>query len=201
VGARGPGHTAAEFLRGVDGGSRLSCPTGLAGGARRPPDSSEILRPDPSAVATKIERMADRPFFQPEQAPRGVYRGDVCDLVYDLNPVPPNDQWIAEFRKELGSELEQIPGLNPGGSFLDSAQDTGCGSPVVAPDADGGRVVCTVTVKTSATVKQLASVDDAVFNALSNAGAAVQRADADLEDKLAQVRKRRADTCPNAEYR
>jgi hypothetical protein len=142
----------------VAGGSRLSCPTGFADGARRLPDSSETLRPDPSVVATKIERVADRPFFQPKQAPRGVYRGDVCDLVYDLTPVPHNDQWIAEFRKELVIELEQVPGLQPGG-FSDLPAPDEVGSAVVAPDAAGARVVCTVTVKTSASVEQLACVD------------------------------------------
>jgi hypothetical protein len=40
-----------------------------------------------------------------------------------------------------------------------------------------------------------------VFNALSNAGAAVEQGDAALEDKLAQVRKRRVEFWPDGQRR
>jgi hypothetical protein len=145
--------------------------------------------------------MADRPFFQPEHAPRGVFRGKVCDVVYDLTPVPRNDQWIQEFRKLLSSGLERIPGLKAGDFPKHYTNPEEVGSASVAPDPDGTKIVCTVTVSTSVTVEQLASVDDAMSYALKHASRAVDQADAELEDKLARVRQRRADIVPGAEQR
>ena len=48
---------------------------------------------------------------------------------------------------------------------------------------------------------ELTKVDDAVFNALSNAGAAVEYGAADLEYKLEQVRQRRRENWPDEQYR
>jgi hypothetical protein len=169
--------------------------------ARGRPDNlrREVSASGTSVLATKIERMPDRPFFQPEQAPRGVYRGKLCDVVYDLAPVPCNEQWIAEFRKLLVNELERIPGLKRDRSFLDSLAEEN--SLVVAPDPDGTKIVCTITVRTSVTAEQLVSVDDAVSYALKFASQAVDQADAELEDKLAHVRQRRADSVASAVQR
>jgi len=133
--------------------------------------------------------MADRPFFEPKQAPRGVYRGDVCDLVYDITPLPENrDGWLRQFEKKLEGELAHVRG--------DSDEET---SARVA--FEPSKITCTVTVDSFATVDELTKVDDAVFNALSNAGTAVEYGAADLEYKLEQVRQRRRENWPDEQYR
>ena len=142
-----------------------------------------------SVGATIVEGMADRPFFRPKQAPRGVYRGDVCDLVYEIAPVPEDrDCWLRHFQEELEGELAYARG--------DSHEER---SPRVTFAL--ATITCTVTVNSSATVDELMKVDDAMFNALSNAGAAVEAGAADLEHKLEQVRQRRRDNWPDERYR
>lgn len=130
--------------------------------------------------------MTDRPFFKPSEAPRGVYHGDVSDLVYEIAPVPETpetrDYWIEQFRKELGAELQNL-------SDIVTCQ------PRVQVHL-GGHVTCEVSVRTSASVQELCLVDDRVYNALSNVGASVDGGQRDLESKLDQVRNRRLKKWP-----
>ncbi len=45
---------------------------------------------DVSVCGTTVESTVHGTFFDPDTALRGVYRGEHCDLVYDIRPVPAN---------------------------------------------------------------------------------------------------------------
>lgn len=142
-----------------------------------------------SVAANKLESVDKQPFFDPRQAPRGIYRGDNCDLVYDLRPVPADPEpWITEFQRNLDKTLADV--VSTTSSFVRQQQ--------VTLDATEQKLVCTVTVKSSESVETLSDIDDAVFDALSHTASEFEFGPSNLEHKLQQVRARRRDNWPNA---
>lgn len=152
---------------------------------------------DLSVVRLMVERVSLRPFFDPTQSPRGVFLGDVCELVYDITPVPENlVGWLQLMRTQLTDELRQV-------GLVQSPRIT---SPPAAParvehDPASNQIVCTVSVPATVSVERLAEIDDAVFNALSNTAAVVSTGEYELENKLVRIRQRRHEYWPEERYR
>ncbi|WP_234843161.1 hypothetical protein, partial [Mycobacterium tuberculosis] len=63
------------------------------------------------------------------------------------------------------------------------------------------RIRFSVFVSTDVSAKDLCKLDDAVYNAVRNAGRAIENEQAALDHKLAEVRKRRMDTWDESYFR
>jgi hypothetical protein len=119
--------------------------------------------------------MSGRTFFSRTEAPIGVYNGEHVIIVYDLRPLPlwPN-YWIQALANHFHRQLSPAPKVDI--SVVDDC------------------IRFSVFVSTEASVEDLAKLDDVVYNAVKNAGRAIEDEQTALNQKLDRVRKRRVDT-------
>lgn len=96
-----------------------------------------------------------RPCFSRAEAPIGVYNGEQAIIVYDLRPVPHWPKyWIQALAKHFQRQLKPSPKIDI--SLLDD------------------RIRFSVFVSTDVSAKDLCKLDDAVYNAVRNAGRAIE---------------------------
>lgn len=121
-----------------------------------------------------------RPTFSRTAAPVGVYNGEQAIIVYDLRPLPPWPKyWINALTHHFHCQLHPAPNVDI--SVVDDC------------------LRFAVFVSNEVSVDDLCRLDDAVCNALKDAGDAFDRAQTDLNQKLDQVRKRRLERTENTE--
>ena len=120
--------------------------------------------------AQKDPPTSGRTFFSRTEAPIGVYNGEHAIVVYDLRPLPlwPN-YWIQALANRFHRQLSPAPKVDI--SVVDD---------------------CIRFSEVS--VEDRAKLDDVVYNAVKNAGRAIEDEQTALNQKLEQVRKRRMDT-------
>ena len=114
----------------------------------------------------------DRPRFSRAEAPIGIYDGEHAIIVYELRPIPLWPKyWIQALAKQFHRELDPAP-------KIDIALTDDC-------------IRFSVFVSNEVSVADLCKLDDAVYNAVDNAGRAIELEQTALNEKLDQVRKRR----------
>ena len=125
--------------------------------------------------AQKDPPTSGRTFFSRTEAPIGVYNGEDAIIVYDLRPLPlwPN-YWIQALANHFHRQLRPAPKVDI--SVVDDC------------------IRFSVFVSTEVSVEDLAKLDDVVYNAVKNAGRAIEDEQTALNQKLDRVRKRRMDT-------
>jgi hypothetical protein len=113
-----------------------------------------------------------RPCFNRAEAPVGVYNGEHAILVYDLRPVPPWPKyWIQALDNHFHRQLNPAPKVDI--SVVDDC------------------IRFSVFVSTEVSAEDLCKLDDAVYNAVRNAGRAIEEVQTALNQKLDEVRRRR----------
>jgi hypothetical protein len=120
------------------------------------------------------QRSPGRPCFSRADAPIGVYNGEQAIIIYDLRPVPRwPTYWIQALRTHFHRQLNPTPKVDI--SVVDDC------------------VRFSVFVSTEVSAEDLCKLDDAVYNAVTNAGRAIEDVQTALNQKLDEVRKRRMD--------
>ena len=113
-----------------------------------------------------------RPCLSRTEAPVGIYNGEHAIIVYQLRPIPLWPKyWMQALAKQFHRELDQAP-------KIDIALTDDC-------------IRFSVFVSNEVSVADLCKLDDAVYNAVDNAGRAIELEQTALNEKLDQVRKRR----------
>jgi hypothetical protein len=113
-----------------------------------------------------------RPCLSRTEAPVGIYNGEHAIIVYQLRPIPLWPKyWIQALAKQFHRELDPAP-------KIDIALTDDC-------------IRFSVFVSNEVSVADLCKLDDAVYNAVDNAGRAIEMEQTALNEKLDQVRKRR----------
>jgi len=120
------------------------------------------------------QRTPGRPCFSRAEAPIGVYNGEQAIIVYDLRPVP---LWPKYWVQALANHFHRQ--LNP--------------APKVDISVVDDCIRFSVFVSSEVSAEDLCKLDDAVYNAVRNAGRAVEDEQTALNQKLDAVRKRRMD--------
>jgi hypothetical protein len=116
-----------------------------------------------------------RPCFSRTEAPIGVYNGEHAIIVYDLRPLPLWPKyWIQALAIHFHRQLNPAPKVDI--SVVDDC------------------IRFSVFVSREVSVEDLCKLDDVVYNAVENAGRAIEGEQTALNQKLDQVRKRRMDT-------
>ena len=116
-----------------------------------------------------------RPCFSRAEAPIGVYNGEQAIIVYDLRPVPLWPKyWIQALANHFHRQLKPSPKIDI--SVVDDC------------------IRFSVFVSREVSVEDLCKLDDVVYNAVENAGRAIEGEQTALNQKLDQVRKRRMGT-------
>jgi hypothetical protein len=125
--------------------------------------------------AQKDQSASRRTFFSRTEAPIGVYNGEHAIIVYDLRPLPlwPN-YWIQALATHFHRQLNPAPKVDI--SVVDDC------------------IRFSVFVSTEVSVEDLSKLDDVVYNAVKNAGRAIEDKQTALNQKLDRVRKRRMNT-------
>ncbi|WP_204081059.1 hypothetical protein [Mycobacterium riyadhense] len=124
--------------------------------------------------AQKDQPTLGRTFFSRTEAPVGVYNGEHAIIVYDLRPLPPWPKyWIQALAKHFHRQLSPAPKVDI--SVVDDC------------------IRFSVFVSAEVSVEDLSKLDDAVYNAVKNAGRAIENEQIALNRKLARVRMRRMD--------
>ncbi|MCV7400836.1 hypothetical protein H7K24_11785 [Mycobacterium fragae] len=119
--------------------------------------------------------MTARPHFSRTEAPIGIYNGEHAIIVYELKPIPLWPKyWIRALASQFHRELDPAPKVDI--TMLDDC------------------IRFSVFVSPEVSVADLCKLDDAVYNAVDKAGRAIEDEQARLDEKLEQVRKRRAHT-------
>lgn len=119
--------------------------------------------------------MTARPHFSRTEAPIGIYNGEHAIIVYELKPIPLWPKyWIRALASQFHRELDPAPKVD-----ITMLEDCIRFSVFLSPEVS---------------VADLCKLDDAVYNAVDKAGRAIEDEQARLDEKLEQVRKRRADT-------
>jgi hypothetical protein len=113
-----------------------------------------------------------RPCLSRTEAPVGIYNGEHAIIVYQLRPIPLWPKyWMQALAKQFHRELDPAP-------KIDIALTDDC-------------IRFSVFVSNEVSVADLCKLDDAVHNAVDNAGRAIELEQTALNEKLDQVRKRR----------
>jgi hypothetical protein len=125
--------------------------------------------------ALKDPPTSGRTFFSRTESPIGVYNGEHAIIVYDLRPLPlwPN-YWIQALANHFHRQLSPAPKVDI--------------------SVVGDCIRFSVFVSTEVSVEDLTKLDDVVYNAVKNAGRAIEDEQTALNQKLDRVRKRRVDT-------
>lgn len=120
------------------------------------------------------QRTPGRPCFSRAEAPIGVYNGEQAIIVYDLRPVPLWPKyWIQALANHFHRQLNPAPRVDI--SVVDDC------------------IRFCVFVSSEVSAEDLCKLDDAVYNAVRNAGRAIEDEQSALNQKLDTVRKRRVD--------
>lgn len=123
----------------------------------------------------KDQATRGRPCFSRTEAPIGVYNGEHAIIVYDLRPLPLWPKyWIQALAIHFHRQLHPAPKVDI--SVVDDC------------------IRFSVFVSREVSVEDLCKLDDVVYNAVENAGRAIEGEQTALNQKLDQVRKRRMDT-------
>jgi hypothetical protein len=130
----------------------------------------------------KDQRPPRRPSFSRAEAPVGVYNGEQAIIVYDLRPVPlwPK-HWIQALANHFQRQLKPAPKVDI--SVVDDC------------------IRFSVFVSSEVSAEDLCKLDDAVYNAVRNAGRAIEDEQTALNQKLDEVRKRRMDSWDESYFR
>ena len=127
-------------------------------------------------------RTPGRPCFSRAEAPIGVYNGEEAIIVYDLKPVPLWPKyWIKALASQFHRQLKPAPKVDV--SVVDDC------------------IRFSVFVSSEVSVEDLCKLDDAVYNAVRNAGRAIENEQTALSQKLDEVRKRRMDEWDESYFR
>ncbi|OSC39860.1 hypothetical protein [Mycobacterium decipiens] len=128
------------------------------------------------------ERTAQQPRFSRTDAPIGVYNGEQAIVVYDLRPVPRWPRyWIQALAKHFHRQLEPSPKIDI--SVVDDC------------------IRFSVFVSSDVSAQDLCKLDDIVYNAVRNAGRAIENEQTALNHKLDAVRKRRMEKWDESYFR
>jgi hypothetical protein len=123
-----------------------------------------------------------RPCFSRAEAPVGVYNGEQAIIVYDLRPVPLWPKyWIQALAKHFHRQLKPAPKVD-----ISVVEDC---------------IRFTVFVSSEVSAEDLCKLDDAVYDAVRNAGRAIENEQRALSQKLDEVRKRRMDKWDGSYFR
>ena len=123
-----------------------------------------------------------RPCFSRVEAPIGVYNGEQAIIVYDLRPVPLWPKyWIYALANQFHRQLKPAPKVDI--SVVDSC------------------IRFSVFVSSELSAEDLCKLDDAVYNAVRDAGRAIEDEQTALNQKLDEVRKRRMDKWDESYFR
>jgi hypothetical protein len=123
-----------------------------------------------------------RPCFSRAEAPIGVYNGEQAIIVYDLRPVPLWPKyWIPALAKQFQRQLKPAPKVD-----ISVIED---------------RIRFSVFVSSEVSAEDLCKLDDAVYNAVRDAGRAIENEQTALDRKLDEVRKRRMDKWGESYFR
>ena len=130
----------------------------------------------------EAQRTPGRPCFSRAEAPIGVYNGEQAIIVYDLKPVPLWPKyWIQALANHFHRQFNPAPKVDI--SVVDDC------------------IRFSVFVSTEVSVEDLSKLDDVVYNAVKNAGRAIEDEQTALNQKLARVRMRRMDTWDESYFR
>jgi hypothetical protein len=128
------------------------------------------------------QRTLGRPCFSRAEAPIGVYNGEQAIIVYDLRPVPLWPKyWIQALANHFHRQLKPAPKIDI--SVVDDC------------------IRFSVFVSSEVSAEDLCKLDDAVCNAVRNAGRAIEDEQTALNQKLDEVRKRRMDKWDESYFR
>src|ERR1700746_2406427 len=128
------------------------------------------------------QRTLGRPCFSRAEAPIGVYNGEQAIIVYDLRPVPLWPKyWIQALANYFHRQLKPAP-------KVDIAVVDDC-------------IRFSVFVSNEVSAEDLCKLDDAVYNAVRNAGRAIENEQRALNQKLDDVRRRRMDNWDESYFR
>ena len=132
--------------------------------------------------AQKDQQTSGRTFFSRTEAPVGVYNGEHAVIVYDLRPLPLWPKcWIQALANHFHRQVSSAPKVDI--SVVDDC------------------IRFSVFVSTEVSVEDLSKLDDVVYNAVKNAGRAIEDEQTALNQKLARVRMRRMDTWDESYFR
>ena len=128
------------------------------------------------------QRTPARPCFSRAEAPIGIYNGEQAIIVYDLRPVPLRPKyWIHALANHFHRQLNPTPKVDIS----------------VADDC----IRFSVFVSSEVSAEDLCKLDDAVYNAVRDAGRAIENEQTTLNQKLDEVRKRRMDMWDQSYFR
>jgi hypothetical protein len=128
------------------------------------------------------QRTLGRPCFSLAEAPIGVYNGEQAIIVYDLRPVPLWPKyWIQALANHFHRQFNPAPKVDI--SVVDDC------------------IRFSVFVSSEVSAEDLCKLDDAVYNAVRNAGCAIEDEQTALNQKLDEVRKRRMDKWDESYFR
>ncbi len=130
----------------------------------------------------EAQQTPERPCFSRTEAPIGVYDGEQAIIVYDLKPVP---LWPKYWIKALANLFHRQ--FNP--------------APKVDISVVDDCIRFSVFVSSEVSAEDLCKLDDAVYNAVRNAGRAIEDEQTALNQKLDEVRKRRMDKWDESYFR
>jgi hypothetical protein len=115
-----------------------------------------------------------RPCFSRTEAPIGVYNGEHAIIVYDLRPLPRWPKyWIQALANHFRRQLDPAPKVD-----ISVVEDC---------------IRFSIFVSKEVSVDDLCKLDDAIYNAVDNAGRGIEDEQTALNQKLDEVRKRRKD--------
>ena len=124
--------------------------------------------------AQKDQQTLGRTFFSRTEAPVGVYNGEHAIITYDLRPLPLWPKyWIQALANHFHRQVSPAPKVDI--SVVDDC------------------IRFSVFVSTEVSVEDLSKLDDVVYNAVKNAGRAIENERTALNQKLDRVRMRRMD--------
>jgi hypothetical protein len=130
----------------------------------------------------EAQRTPGRPCFSRAEAPIGVYNGEQAIIVYDLQPVPLWPKyWIQALANHFRRQFNPAPKVDI--SVVDDC------------------IRFSVFVSSEVSAEDLCKLDDAVYNAVRNAGRAIEDEQTALNQKLDEVRKRRIDKWDESYFR
>jgi hypothetical protein len=120
-------------------------------------------------------RQDQRTFFNRTKAPLGVYNGEQAIIIYDLKPLPLWPKyWIQALANHFHRQLDPAPKVDI--SLVDDC------------------IRFSIFVSPEVSVEDLSKLDDVVYDAVKHAGRAIERQQAELDQKLDHVRTRRIQT-------
>jgi hypothetical protein len=147
----------------------------LSGVLRVVVDQRRRLKVGDEEDAHKDQQTLGRTFFSRTEAPVGVYNGEHAIIIYDLRPLPVWPKyWIQALANHFHRQVSPAPKVDI--SVVDDC------------------IRFSVFVSTEVSVEDLAKLDDVIYNAVKNAGRAIEDEQTALNQKLDRVRIRRMDT-------